>query len=62
MILEEIVDAWLPRKNQIHQVEAIVAYLLRRRLGVELMHKRVTGMVDYDAALGAMVKRLFKYC
>ena len=38
------------------QVDTIAVYILILRFGAELMHKRVIGMIDNDAALGALVK------
>ena len=51
-----MIQRWLPRVNQIQQIETAAVFLLLHHFGSELMHKKVIGMVDSESSLGAIIK------
>ena len=58
---QEIIDKWLPRKNQIALVEIFASVILHHNFSGELFGKRVIGMIDSECALDALIKGVSKF-
>jgi hypothetical protein len=53
---QNTMDKWLPRKNQIAMIELLAAVMVIVHFGPELSGKRVTGLIDSEPVLDALIK------
>ena len=61
VVPDDLLQTWLPRKNQIALVELFAAVLVLSHFGPELSGKRVIGLVDSECALDALIKGQSKF-
>ena len=58
---QDVVDKWIPRKNQIMLIEIFAAVLTIYHFGSELQGKRLLGLIDSESALDALIKGQSKF-
>jgi len=53
---QDLMDKWIPRKNQIIMIELLAVVLVLKKFGNELSGKRITGLIDSEPVLDALIK------